>query len=263
MTETLSAGDEAIVEIEGLAYGGNGVGRIGRRVVFTPYAAPGDRAVVVIRDVRRTYLVGDIKEIIVPSAERTQPRCPLFYRCGGCSYQHLNYAAQCEWKERQVRDSLTRIGGMVNPPVESLIPSPEPYRYRGKAEYHWAPGDGGALSMGFLDVSGRALIDVVSCHIVRESIDEAVFSLRERCRIDDAAPRDRRLIFWSGYSYRESHFIERQVKEKTFRVPYSGFFQANLVLAERLVDEVMALAAPGPSDTVLDCYCGAGLFSLF
>jgi 23S rRNA (uracil1939-C5)-methyltransferase len=46
-------------------------------------------------------------------------------------------------------------------------------------------------------------------------------------------------------------------------VPYDGFFQNNLFLTDILVDEVRRLAISSPINTLVDAYCGCGLFSIF
>jgi len=54
-----------------------------------------------------------------------------------------------------------------------------------------------------------------------------------------------------------------QVKDREFRVSASSFFQVNLPQAEKMVDLVLDSLALQPEDTILDVYCGVGLFSAF
>jgi 23S rRNA (uracil1939-C5)-methyltransferase len=53
------------------------------------------------------------------------------------------------------------------------------------------------------------------------------------------------------------------VKGKKFLVHRGGFFQANLYLTDQLVDEVCRLAGSQEINTLIDAYCGGGLFSIF
>ncbi|MDY0188682.1 MAG: methyltransferase domain-containing protein, partial [Syntrophus sp. (in: bacteria)] len=57
--------------------------------------------------------------------------------------------------------------------------------------------------------------------------------------------------------------VLRSVKGKILRVPASGFFQANSSLVDTMVDAVVQACAPLGAGTLLDAYCGSGLFSLF
>jgi len=110
MDERLSVGDIIKTSIDTVAFGGNGVGRIGGMVVFVPFTAAGDTVEAKIVEVKRNYYIGETREIIVPSPDRVEPVCPHFSTCGGCQYQHISYKAQLKIKERQVRESFERIG---------------------------------------------------------------------------------------------------------------------------------------------------------
>lgn len=94
------------VTFDSLAYGGGAVGRHQGFVLFTKYAAPGERARVRVTKSKKTWGEADLVEVVEPSPDRIDPVCPLFTTCGGCSFQHLTIEAQRHWKRRIVMDAL-------------------------------------------------------------------------------------------------------------------------------------------------------------
>ena len=255
--------DRVIIKIESIAFGGEGVGRIDNFVVFVPFAAPGDELEIEITQLKKKFVRGKILKIIKPSPTRVKPLCRYYENCGGCCYQHLKYEHQLEIKKKQVQEVFWKIGKMTSPPVLEPIAAPKVYHYRGKSQYHAeAVSDG--WKIGFLDVSGGKLLDIERCEIMEETINEKMRALRENKQLRDN--KDAQLTIWSDCLPGEScekESIIRIVKDKNFMVPRDGFFQANLYLTDKLVDEVCLLAATDEINTLVDAYCGSGLFSIF
>ena len=107
-------------------------------------------------------------------------------------------------------------------------------------------------------------MDIERCEIMEETINEKMRVLRENKQLRHN--EDAQLTIWSDCladqsSKKES--IIRIVKGKNFLVPRDGFFQANLYLTDKLVDEVCRLVADDKINTLVDAYCGSGLFSVF
>ncbi len=124
-----------IVQITGIAAGGDGVGRLANgRAVFVPRAAPGER--VRLRDrlkVHKHFARGEVEEIVVAGAARVTPPCPHYVqdRCGGCQLQHLAYDAQLAAKRTIVGDALRRIGRRDLPDPD-IVEAVEEWRYQTK-----------------------------------------------------------------------------------------------------------------------------------
>jgi 23S rRNA (uracil1939-C5)-methyltransferase len=256
----IRTGDIVKLEIETIAFGGAGIGRAENLVVFVPFTAKGDEAEVEIREAKKRYLRGRLRKLIVPSPDRVDPPCPYFRRCGGCHYQHIEYATQVGMKRSQVIEAFERIGKFAEPPVEPALPSPVPYGYRGKAEFHVERMRDGTYRVGFMDVSGARLVDIERCAIMEESINEQLAILRQPMH---APLRVDRYVIWSLTGKGEEKHVVRIVKGRDILVPLEGFFQANTALTDTLVDAVIEFAGAGPDETMLDLYCGSGLFSLF
>ncbi len=123
------------VRITDIGAEGNAIARIDNQVVFVPMLIPGDIVDIKINKKRKKYMEGSVVRFHEYSPDRIKPRCRHFGVCGGCRWQHLPYHLQLYYKEKQVKDNLTRIGkadiGEINP----IIGSPEIFLYRNKLEY--------------------------------------------------------------------------------------------------------------------------------
>jgi 23S rRNA (uracil1939-C5)-methyltransferase len=123
------------VRITDIGAEGNALARVDNLVVFVPMLIPGDVVDIKVIKKRKKYLEGRVLKIHEYSADRIEPRCGHFGVCGGCKWQHLPYNLQLKYKEKQVRDNLSRIGKIEFPEVFPIISSSEEYLYRNKLEY--------------------------------------------------------------------------------------------------------------------------------
>lgn len=254
--------DRAVIKIDSVAFGGEGVGRIDNLVTFVPFSAPGDELDIEITQRKKRFLRGRIIRIIKPSSLRVEPLCRYYGNCGGCCYQHIRYDNQLAFKKKQVEDAFRKISKIADPPVADVLASPEIYHYRGKAQYHAEESFRG-WTIGFLDVSGGRLVDIEHCELMEETINRQMRVLRESRK---SLYSKSELAIWSDCSVGASgdeQSILRLVKGKSFLVPHGGFFQANLYLTDAMVDAVFRLAALDEINTIIDAYCGSGLFSVF
>ena len=166
--------------IESLSGLGAGVGRIDGWVVMVPFSLPGERIRARIWRNHRNHSDADLVEILTPSPDRVDPKCPLFGACGGCQYQHLSYKAQLAWKKRQIGEQLSRLEG-ISAPIEDVTPSPKTYQYRSKITPHFQkPRDDKPLAIGFQRHDSRAILDVPSCPIATEAINAVMRKEREK-----------------------------------------------------------------------------------
>ncbi len=255
--------DRFTVNIERMAFGGEGVGRADNFVIFVPFAAPGDELEIEITQRKKNFARCKILKIIKPSPWRVKPLCNYYENCGGCCYQHISYEQQREIKKRQVEEAFVKIGRIIAPPVAAVIASSPSYNYRGKAQFHQIMSSDGP-KLGFLDISGGKIVDIKRCEIMEETINEKIGRLRENAF--SWKQKDARLTVWSDlpneHDVKKGH-VRRVVKGKEFIVSADGFFQNNLFLTEKMVDEVCRMALHGKLNTVVDLYCGCGLFSIF
>lgn len=123
------------VRITDIGAEGNALARVDNLVVFVPMLIPGDVVDIKVIKKRKKYLEGRVVKFHEYSPDRIEPRCIHFGICGGCKWQHLPYKLQLQYKEKQVRDNLTRIGKTDLPDIRPIIGSSEIYLYRNKLEY--------------------------------------------------------------------------------------------------------------------------------
>ncbi len=218
------------LEIHDLAFGGKGVARHEGKVYFVPFTIPGET--VTARVVRQKKNFGEAELIAVqtPSPDRVEPPCPYFTRCGGCSYQHIRYERQLALKSVQVEQTLRRVGKLAEVPMRPAIGAPSPYGYRNRIRVHSAGG-----VTGFYASDARALVDVEQCVIAVPEVNRALARLRR-----GSVPE-------GDYS---------------LRAPGGGgpfFEQTNPEVTALLVEAVRAQVRG--TDTLVDAYCGAGLFA--
>jgi 23S rRNA (uracil1939-C5)-methyltransferase len=123
------------VEISDIAAEGKAVARVNGKVVFVPFAAPGDVADIQLTKTKKSYAEGKAIRFYQYSPLRVQPFCRHFGICGGCKWQHLSYEEQVQYKQAQVTDTLTRIGKLSVEETLPIIASKRTQYYRNKLEF--------------------------------------------------------------------------------------------------------------------------------
>ena len=284
--------DDFEIELTSMAHGGAAVGRQGGRAVFVPYALPGERVRARITQDKERFAYAETVEILTRSGARVEPPCPHFGpgRCGGCHWQHIDYAHQLEFKRAVVVDQLERVGRLRSPVVHPTLPSPSPWGYR--AYLTLTPTPDGRL--GIVGDDNRQVIPVDVCHILHPALAELLGQLdleglpARRIRLQVGSdPTDRMVILEvEGDNAPEvmvrlpisvnlltgdnepinligSPHVTYHVAGRDFRVTAGGFFQVNPPVVEALVKEVMRRLDLRGEESVLDLYSGVGLFTAF
>lgn len=146
------------LEITDITHEGSGVGKHNGMAVFTPMTAVGDIINAHILKVNKHYAFAKCEEIIAPSGHRIDVDCPVFSRCGGCVFRHINYDAETQLKQNRVRQTMHRIGKADIDPAPILCDK-NPTRYRNKAMYPVAQ-DG---ELGFFSHRSHRIIPCGDC----------------------------------------------------------------------------------------------------
>lgn len=123
------------VTITDIGSEGNAIARVNDMVLFVPGVIPGDVVDARVTRKRKRYMEGTAIAVVSPSPDRVNPPCRHFGVCGGCRWQHLPYEKQLFYKEKQVKDNLTRIGHTPIPEIDPIIGSENEYFYRNKLEF--------------------------------------------------------------------------------------------------------------------------------
>jgi 23S rRNA (uracil1939-C5)-methyltransferase len=128
-------GDILELLVEKAAYEGRSIAHVGDFVVFIEGAVPGDRVRAFVYRKKKQFAEARVEELLEASPHRVDPACSHFGTCGGCKWQHMEYAQQLYWKRQHVIDAYERIGGFEDLTVHETLPTVEPFWYRNKMEY--------------------------------------------------------------------------------------------------------------------------------
>ena len=260
------------LDITDLAYGGDGVGRTDGRACFVPFTLPGERVRAHLTQEAKRYARADVVEMLTPSPERIQPACPHFRVCGGCRYQHLDYAAQVRWKQKQVAEILARIGGFHAPPLEPMIPSPHPYGYRNKITLH-GPGQ-----PAFRTLDDRQSIPIAHCPLAAEPINVVLREQFQRTLAEGDCLAGEHLVIRSNQAGEARWFTEcagrrtasdgkpgtltEKVLDQSYDYPLNSFFQVNPEVLNQILTTAGIWFKTFGCSTLVDAYCGVGVFVL-
>ena len=264
----VSIGDELTLELIGLNHSGAGLGRVDNWVVMVPLGLPGERVQVRVWRNHKRYSEADLLAVLEPSPSRKEPRCELFGRCGGCQYQHLDYAQQLAWKGRHVREAFQRLG-QCDVPVAPVRPSPQQYGYRAKLTPHFRrsphryPDD----PIGFQGCRGRRVIDVPACPIATDAVNHHLPVAREQVRsgLGRRFKRGGTLLLrhtLEGVTGDPNAVVSERIGEWVFQFQAGEFFQNNPYLLPELVDYVVQQTTGPGLRFLIDVYCGVGVFGI-
>lgn len=258
-------GEIVEVSIQKIVPNGFGLGFAEGLTVFVSLAAAGDELKVKINQLKGKIAFAEIVEIIEPSADRVEPHCKYFGRCGGCDFQHLNYEAQLAAKVGIIKDSLTRIGKINFDGEIKIIESPKQFGYRARAAWH---ADTRARKVGYFRRNSHNIIDIETCPILTEELQKLLTELRdtiewesfwaEKIEIEAANAKEQVSIYSTEIIEPTEELAFSAHGEKYFYNAQS-FFQGNPFLIEKLLEIALGDAK---GSFALDLYCGVGLFTL-
>lgn len=166
------------VFVDALGSNGEGIGRLDGFTVFVEGALPGETVRVLMLKVKKSYGYGKLLEVLNPSPERREPRCPVAKQCGGCQLQSLSYEAQLVYKARKVRDDLERIGGLKGIDVRDTLGMETPWRYRNKAQFPVGRHADGGCAVGFYAKRSHRIVETPICFLQDACNDEIVRIVR-------------------------------------------------------------------------------------
>ena len=267
-------GDQLTLTIQDIAFGGEGVGRasvsrdesreskakpspdgsaaldprpltLDSFVVFVPFVLVGEVVEVEIAEVKKNFARAKLLRVVQPSPERVEPACRYFGQCGGCQYQHVDYAAQLRLKHKQIADLFQRIGGFEQARVAPVIPCPRPYNYRNRImiRSQWNKPEQ-KLNIGFVRWDCGLVEDIEECKIAEPVLNEEIRRVR-------AHPPPK-----GGIK------VVLRVSPENWDVPADSFFQNNLSLLPKLVETVRGFLRSSGARHLVDLYCGVGFFGI-
>ena len=165
------------LHIEKLVYGGDGLARLpadehGRgKAVFVPFVLPGEEVEASVLQGRPGFVRASLDRVLVPSTDRVEPSCPYFTRCGGCHYQHIDYAAQLRHKAEILRETLRRTA-KLDLQQDIVLHSSEPWAYRNRTRMHVRHQP--QFALGYFRHNSHVLLPVENCPISSPLINQAI-----------------------------------------------------------------------------------------
>jgi 23S rRNA (uracil1939-C5)-methyltransferase len=174
-----------LVRIEKPIYGGSFLAREEGKAIFVPMTLPGEEARVrIVQDKgKRGYATAEVDEIVSAALERVQPGCPYFGSCGGCHYQHADYASQLRYKQEILRETFARGG--VTPPEQIDVLAAEPWAYRNRIRLAFDPSG----RPGYRAHSSHAIVPIETCPISAPILVRAALASAEILRAMQPKPR--------------------------------------------------------------------------
>ncbi|NBC18255.1 MAG: 23S rRNA (uracil(1939)-C(5))-methyltransferase RlmD, partial [Bacteroidetes bacterium] len=192
--------------VEKFADKGKGLARVDGYVVFVVEGVPGDRVRAKVFRRRKSFAEARIVDVLEASSLRTEPRCAYFSTCGGCKWQHVDYAAQLEAKQQSVEEALIHQGGFDADAldVRPTMGAEAPYYYRNKMEFsfsadRWLTPEEIATGKEFdtdfalgLHVPGNffKVLDLHECHLQSRLSARLVNGVRDFVKAQGWAPWD-------------------------------------------------------------------------
>ncbi len=279
------------VRIDNLAYGGDALGKLADgRVVFVPYAIPGELVRLRLVEDKPRHGRAELVEVLEASPERVVPRCQHFMTCGGCHYQQMNYPTQLKAKAAILREQLERIGGFKDIPAVEVKAAPEPWYYRNTIQFHLTHEG----KLGYQRAHSNQTFAIRECHLPEAAINQLWPQVEvepipglERISLKLGVEEDMMLILESAdpqpldFSIKDlaisavqvgaygrvvlagSDHIIVEVSGRRFKVSAKSFFQVNTLQAQAMVKHLTEHLSLNEDMTVLDVYCGVGLYSAF
>jgi len=238
-------GDQLTLTIHDIAFGGEGVARVNDFVVFVPFVLVGEVVEAKVTEVKKNFARAKLVRVTTPSPERVEPACQYFGACGGCQYQHIDYATQLRIKHKQIADLFERIGKISPEQIAPVVPCPQPYGYRNRImiRSQWnKPAQ--KLNIGFIRADGGLVEDITECKIAEPALNEQVLQVRK-----NPPPK-------GGIK------VVLRVQPEGWEVPPDSFFQNNFFLLPKLVETVGAALKSAGAKYLVDVFCGVGFFGI-
>jgi tRNA/tmRNA/rRNA uracil-C5-methylase (TrmA/RlmC/RlmD family) len=249
--------------IHDVAYGGRGVARLDGLVYFVDGALTGEVVRADITRRKRKCVETELREVVSASPHRIPAACCLSRACPGCSYQHAAYDAEVDFKHKQLKDLLARIGGCGEIVCADPVPSPAVLHYRNKLTLHVKHD-----ALGYYGKDNTTILDVEHCPLAVNAINGLLPAAREQVSsfnhgasvVFRWTPQDG-AMYWGGRDKPPKSRLTENTPFGDVLVPAGSFFQANSSAFDALIGVVSDKLGSIAAKTVIDTYCGVGIFA--
>jgi tRNA/tmRNA/rRNA uracil-C5-methylase (TrmA/RlmC/RlmD family) len=241
----LVVGQKIDLQINDIAFGGEGVARIEEFVVFVPFVLVGEQVQAEITEVKKSFARARVLQVVRPSHDRVEASCRYFGSCGGCQYQHIGYEVQLRIKHKQICDLFERIGKISPEVIAPVVACPEPYGYRNRVmiRSQWNKPEQ-KLNIGFVRWDCGLVEDIDECKIAESAINEQIKNVRR-----NPPPK-------GGIK------VVLRIPPENWEVPPDSFFQNNFFLLPAMVETIRGFVRASGVKHLVDLYCGVGFFGI-
>ena len=262
-----------VVRAEKMAAGGDAIARIDDgRIAFVRGALPGELVEVEIVQSKKDFVRAVVLDVVEPSVHRVEPPCPAHVAgCGGCTWQHVDDAAQLEIKSAVVLEALTRTGKVIDP-VVALGSSVPAWAYRTTLRLA-----AGSHRLGLRARNSHDVIELAGCPVSHPLLQDLLATIRVRgdgevsLRVGVATDQRSAWIVDGEVEMLDvpadvdigpDAAVHEVVAGNTLRVSAASFFQSGPDAAELLVEAVReACGDMVEGAAIIDAYGGVGLFA--
>jgi 23S rRNA (uracil1939-C5)-methyltransferase len=267
---------EVQVRIDKVVAEGDGFGRLqDGRVIFVEGGLPGELVVAKVLKQSKDYARGVVTEVLEANDQRVEPPCEYVAQgCGGCDLQHASVTLQRQIKFDIVRESLIRLGKVVDPDVR-LYESGELPVVAARTTLRVASAPRG---VGFRQRRSHDVVPIERCLVAHPSLNELLPNIRldgaEECvvrvgvasgeRMAWAEPADSVSGLPSDVGLNSDAVVHESISGQTFQISAASFFQSSPQAAAALVEatrRALGDVASWGAGPVVDAYCGVGLFA--
>jgi 23S rRNA (uracil1939-C5)-methyltransferase len=219
----IKKGDTVELNVERVVYGGRGLARLNRIVIFVDKAVPGDRVIARVVRIKKDFAEARVMEVIEASPHRILALCPYSSYCGGCSWQFIKYEKQLEYKHGFIQELLNHIGNVRDFKLYRVLPAPQIFEYRNKMEFSFSDRrwllpeernerrDNNRFALG-LHVPGTfdKIIDIEGCLLQKEKGNEILREVKRYAKGSGIPAYGLRSHqgFWRYLMLRHSHFFD-------------------------------------------------------
>lgn len=291
MLYLLKVGGKMEIKIEKLDHQGRGIGFLNEKIVFVPFALPGDVVDIELVKEKKNFCEGNIIKFIEKGSMHIENKCPYFEICGGCDLRHISYEDELKFKENKVKEILNKFTKQ-DIKVNNIVGSETQEFYRNKIKFTLDK------KLGLIKRNSHDIIKIDKCLIADLKINELISEIN-KCNLNNIESvtvrksyftsdimlivdisndkiMDKSLTKLEKYVdsliftqndiiikiIGKSNIIEK-LNNLTYKISPNSFFQVNSRQAVKLYDLVLEKAALTGSEIVYDLFCGTGTIGLY
>ncbi len=261
---------EAIIEKN--VFGGDGMCKApDGMVIFVANSLEGERLIVEVTAVKRSFGRGEIVKILEPSPHRMENPCKYAKECCNCKYLFTSFEYENKLKEKQLRDIVMQAFPEYESCIKPIAYGKNELHYRNKAVFH-AHRVSKFLDLGYVKADNVSVVDIPECLLLAPEIQQQYSKIRENLSIMHSL-RDgmeftlryesgkNRVHYWRNAPDLKASWLREKLDCGTLSVPLGSFFQVNTEVANMLLGRVAEVINNQKFTTCYDLYCGSGFFA--